>query len=1424
MDTPFQQTPCSPESFDIVDERGRRLRVLPASDSDTVRDLAAAARIACLRDSNDPSQQYLLIDDRPVSARTRLSASGIRHGASLTTAPNDDPSPRSPVKRTLAAAQRLDAVWIAGPDAGGTFAIAPGDNVIGRSVHADIRCSDRSIELHQAILRCVDNTITVTQMAGTLPIMIDARPIVDGQEIACGAVIELGGSLLEIRHRVSVGGLRQRPDPMPNDPWRVAFVRRPRAVPDLPPLEIEVPGRSHSTTAPSLSVVGPLIGVGAAAIIALLMQQVMFLVFSAIGLVVAVATWIAGRAKHAKDHRGTQRGDREQTAHFIAALEAQRAMYRQFHHATVTHLDLSLRLADTASPKLWSVRSNHVDAFRVSIGRGTVAWKPNVSGVNGDTPAHIRNAIDCASELRDIDVAVTLGPGVVLGIAGPVALANSVARSLLVQLAVASGPADWACAAITARSPNDNEWRWVDWLGHRIISTSGSAVCTTNDLLEAVASDGEDNPRHLVIIVQDQRLLASRTHPLRRLIASHRSLAVVVLCGDEIPAVCTHSLIVGRDCRGKWDDNPHAAGFATPVHVCGLSLGAAERVACRLACLVDPERHVAEAHTVPAYVGLIALLHPQIGDDSEHFATRIAARWRSEDTTNDLRVAVGRAADGLVEIDLVDDGPHGLIAGTTGSGKSELLRTLVVGLAANYSPERVNFVLVDYKGGSTFDACTELPHVVGLVTDLDDGLAARAVRSLEAELRRRETLMRVAAATDLVEYRATRGPDIAALPSLVVVIDEFATLAKHNPDFIGALLGIAQRGRSLGVHLILATQRPHGVVTDDIRANTNLRISLRVQDVADSVDVIGDPQAAHLNRHARGRGVVRLGADEPFVFQAAHCLGAFAPRTTQRLQVEGVDATHEPAKQATEIATNSLTELSTLVRAIRIAAKHNGYAPPYRPWIPELPIRLHERDVAPTDIGIIDDPDRQRRMPLSWAPEHGNVLLVGAVGYGTTSALRAIIDSLLARDHLTDGDDRAAPTHVYLIDATGDRHWDALQRAAQCAGVIRATDTERLGRLCSRLFTELNRRKSLPGDDRPQATIVVCIDGFGSLRTSLMNDDNYEWLQQLEAVVAEGQAVGMCVALTATHASALAMATLSHIAHRWVFHLADPAEASVLGVSARLVPAAIPGRLVLAREGLEAQIVDRMVEPPQTSSRALPEPIQRLPHTLSRHELPSGQQRSIDTVVPYGILFESLQPAAVELSPGDHFMVLGPSRSGRSEALLTLAAGWRAAHPDGWIGSLSPRRRAPEPSTPGFDSVGALLDAWPRDRACLIVADDAELIDDPRGDLAALIDKRGDGFTVIAAARPDSIRSMYGHWTQSVRRSRLGLVMVSASDLDADLLHASIPRRLPIASRPGLAWAVAHSDVQLVQVARCTHDPMFNLTNTTVSDDFCTIS
>ena len=340
--------------------------------------------------------------------------------------------------------------------------------------------------------------------------------------------------------------------------------------------------------------------------------------------------------------------------------------------------------------------------------------------------------------------------------------------------------------------------------------------------------------------------------------------------------------------------------------------------------------------------------------------------------------------------------------------------------------------------------------------------------------------------------------------------------------------------------------------------------------------------------------------------------------------------------------------------------------------------------------------------------------------------------------------------------------------------------------------------------------LVVLIDGLAALRTELNQAEQWQQLDQLERIVAEGLNAGIRVAISVERPGAVPSAMLGQIARRWVFHLADPFDAGVLGLSAAVVPPPVAGRLFDTVEAAEAQVVavrhTAAHDAHDAHERGEPrrghrwDRLGELPAEIDVAALPDSVAEGGAVLAPIGVAFDDLRPTVLPIAAGEHVLVIGPARSGRTTALDTIAERWSSAHPDGWVGSVARRRSSARPGVCHPDTA-ALVAAVPNDRPVLAVIDDAELVDDPTGVLAALITDRRDHVTVVAAGRGDSLRSNYGHWSAAVRRSRLGLVMAAANELDGDLLGATLPRRLPIPARPGLAWLIADGDRRLMQVA-----------------------
>ena len=395
-------------------------------------------------------------------------------------------------------------------------------------------------------------------------------------------------------------------------------------------------------------------------------------------------------------------------------------------------------------------------------------------------------------------------------------------------------------------------------------------------------------------------------------------------------------------------------------------------------------------------------------------------------------------------------GPHGLIAGTTGSGKSELLLTLLSGLALSNHPHQVNFVLVDYKGGTAMSVLADLPHTVGVVTDLDGKQTRRALVALRSELSRREEILARHQVADVDKYHELGISE--PFPYLFIVIDEFAELKERFKNDLGEILNefvsIAQKGRALGVHLILAMQRPEGVVNESIRANMRFKVCLRVERAEDSRNVLGRPDAYLLPSQPPGRAYFQVGNDEQFdLFQVARVAGFYReegalvaedPVLIQEVAPDGrrikLFEVEAASPKTSEPQGRVQTEAQILVEKAVQAAEELGIERLKSPWPPPLPKELSLEKLFelsghqsfggtnwPTDpsreskvpIGLLDEPALQRQSPLLVDfQEDGNILVIGAPGSGRTITLMTLV-AAYAESHPPD------LIHFHLIDFGG---------------------------------------------------------------------------------------------------------------------------------------------------------------------------------------------------------------------------------------------------------------------------------------------------------------------------------------------------------------------------------------------------------------------
>ncbi len=1115
-------------SLEIEDPAGRRVTVAPASCDDPLGALGDALGL-------DP-RLPIRVDGRAVSRHEPLSSAGVRRGSTVGVE-------RGPTIGTVAPV--VVVVGEGGPGAGTVTPLVAGRHVIGRSPAVAVPLGDATLEPHHALLDvAADGSVELLQVSGRVPCRVAGQPVAGRTPVADGAVVVLGASRVRIARAVPGDAVAPATGAAalattPGDPWRRTLRRTPRRLPVWDPEPIRTPEPGGRRAGPGLAgIVAGLCSTLVTGVIAVVARAPMFLMFAGASLLTSIGLWAVGSVGAARDGRRWRTRRDHDVARFATDVERQREARWRHHLATTPAVAEAAAAAGAFRGDVWCRRRDHDDVFRVSLGWGPVDWAVMLEGGAPPGP-ELAATVTAAGHFEDAPVAFDVGPGAAVAISG--SDAASLARAVLVQVATWVGPADLLVVVI-ADAPAD--WEWCRWLPHSAGHDGPAVVAAddTDDMAAALARAADAADRHVIVVTDRADLLAVRTGALRRFLASPIAPAVSLSSGRgrqrrRCAAASSRSARSGWPAGGRMRPPTPTRRRSTPPASAPRSR---RRWPRSLAGLSDPEDGDGES-ALPAAVALGAL-NARFGTGPLDDAIAVAAAWRSAGPDPAPVAILGAAADGVVEVDLARDGPHALIAGTTGAGKSELLRTFVASLAARCSPDHVSFVLVDYKGGATFDACAELPHTVGVVTDLDDRLAERALVSLEAELRRRERLLRSVGAVDLTDWRTVR--DGRPLPRLVVVVDEFATLVAEVPGFVDALVGVAQRGRSLGVHLVLATQRPRGVVSDDIRANTNLRIALRLHDVADARDVVGHDAAAAFPRRVPGRTMLRLGPGEHVVFQAAHSSGPARRTDDPELRVVGDAPTVVDGDPADE------TELTVLVRSIRNAAALCDVALPHQPWLPALPDVVDLGDLPAGAVGLIDDPGEQRRASLAWTPADGNLLIVGAVGSGTTTTLRSVLVAACAAA-------TPAALHVAVIDARGDARLDDLAALDHCAGVVRPHERERLSRLLRRLSAELDTRRAVATSGRP--AVVLAIDGLPALRTELDDPLDHADADALARLIAEGPAVGIVVVLTAERPGAVPGAVLAACPVRWVMQLDDPMEGAVVGVPARPRAGADPG-------------------------------------------------------------------------------------------------------------------------------------------------------------------------------------------------------------------------------------------------------------------------
>ncbi|GLZ40601.1 FtsK/SpoIIIE domain-containing protein [Actinokineospora sp. NBRC 105648] len=1293
------------------------------------------------------------VDGAVADRSTTMGDSAVRDGCLLD---------YSGLSRAPAASRRGPLLRVlSGADTGQVLPLERGRAVVvGRGPGVDLDLADTDVSRMHASVRWLGDRTEVVDLGSVnktrishagrfadVPFLDKHRPV----DLPPGERFQVGG----VRLAVEVSG-----DPAvtrPDGQGRLMLNRAPRHRVPAPTGSIALPSTPSALEPMRVPILLPaLAALVPGVVLALVFGHMIYLLFAILSPLTALGMWWQGKRTE-RTRKVRVEGE------YAEKVGAARRLALAHTDDEDAHLRGEwpeprglLRAAMDRTSALWQRLPADDDWLRIRL--GTASRPPSVP-MTGPIPVKDWPALS----LVDAPHGVDLGSAGALGIAGAPGEIAGVLDWVLLQTAVLHGP-DLRIAVI---APNAPGLAWARWLPHvRRADGSVRAAWTDDTVAPLVAEltaaitrnqDGRTavRPHTLVVLVGTARLGARSE--VAALLRDGAAAGLRFVCVDSgvagLPAQCTAVLSVGAPAR-LWVSGRDEVTLA-PDRVDPVS---AEDAARSLA----PLRLVGSG----ADAGFPDVV--RLGDLMPDTTPAVlAARWAT--AADETSVPVGVDPAGPVSIDISDGdrahGPHGVVVGRPGSGKSEFLITLLTSLAVANPPSRLNFLFVDYKGGATFRDLRRLPHVVGEVTNLS-GSPTRVLTSLRTELDRREVLFDRAGVGNFTDYGLAAEADttLPPLARLVIVIDEFAELNARVPKVVEELVSVTRKGRSVGVHLILATQVA-GDVGGSMIANMRMRVCLRVFSTSDSSKILnGRDDAALMPAGQAGRAFV-LREDELREVQPAWSAAPAGDATALPARAVPLhwDDTALPARGKSE--SNALhTDLHDLLDRIAVAAEQTGLVPPHRPWVDPLPRVLTLDELMPVPDGMLlgcrDEPLHQRQDQFSLPLGTGNLLVIGGAGTGRSTALRGIAAGLVA----------AGPVAIYAVD--GARGLADLAGLPQCGAVIPADETWRIDRLFDRLEATTRERLDLLSESGfaslaewravdpvlAPVHIVVFVDDADTL-----HPDRSGRFDRLTALSVGAQRAGITFCLS-TRDTTFSRPYLRPFAHQLCLRVADGSRVGVIelprGVDVTALPA--PGRAVWCADGTEVQFpvltgdltgpaqrqaflahVERAVVGPD--ARPAPFRVDGLPKKTTLAEvLRAPGKAPAGFPVLFGLSGDEVGQHWVDAAEaGGVITVAGPPKSGRSTAVSTMAVSLartgvkvvlvrdRACPEHGWAAAdgvdiVSPDRLA--------DLVGSGIGA--------VVVDDADRVVIPDEVVARL--GGADGPLLIGSAQLDRLPALFG--------------------------------------------------------------------------------
>lgn len=1069
-------------------------------------------------------------------------------------------------------------------------------------------------------------------------------------------------------------------------------------------------------------------------------------IYLALGvMVVAAAAMIVGQAmRRSSERKQRLKGERRDYLRYLGQIrrKVRGAVVDQQRALAWRHPEPAALWSMVGTTRLWERRPRDEDfgEVRVAVGEQKLGLKltpTSTSPVEDLEPlaAHaLRSFIRAYATVPEQPIAIYLRAWARVLFRGDEDRIRTVARAVLAQLATFHSPDDlWIALCVSDERRAD--WEWTKWLPHALhpheTDGAGPARMTFSafgELMDSLGAEFEERPQF------DPDAVPGREEPFTVIVVDgvtvptghrlegpgFRNTVVLDLSGALTwrPGRVTLRFDVTQDTFGlvrtDRDRKEQTTVLGRPD---GLGVVGATALARRIA----PYRMglgtgADAAEPLSTNVELTNLLG--IPDLHRHEPARL---WQQHTGAARLRVPIAVGVDGQpVELDIKESaqggtGPHGMLIGATGSGKSELLRTLVLSLALTNSSETLNFVLVDFKGGATFLGLDELPHTSAVITNLagEAALVSRMQDALHGELMRRQELLRAAGNyTSALDYEKARasGVPLQPLPSLFVVVDEFSELLAAHREFMDLFVMIGRLGRSLGVHLLLASQRLDEGRMHALESHLSYRVGLRTFSAMESRGVLGVPDAYQLPP-APGSGFLKSGVEELTRFRAAYVSGPYEKRGGGAHQVRVASQTvpwttsYVVPRQLTAPAPDpdaETEETGDTLLSVAVERLRDAGPPAHQVWLPplDLPATLDQvlppltpdpelgltavgwagRGKLTIPIGIVDRPFDQLRdlLTVDLSGAGGHIAVAGGPQSGKSTMVRTLLASL-ALTH--------TPREVqfYCLDFGGGT-LAGLAGLPHMSGVAARLDTERVSRTVAEVTSLLAarerffldegidsmatfRRRRAAGEfpDEQHGDVFLVIDGWSTVR-----QDFDRYIQTFGAIAARGLNYGIHLIVTTARWVELTSAIRDQAATHLELRMGDPMDSEIDMRRAKTVPR-MPGRgltrdtklhylTALPRiDGVESaeDLTDGVAELVAAVRESWPGPaapaVRMLPASLPIAELPASDAPSGGFRMPIGLEEQELSTVWHDFTETPHLIVVGDTESGKTN-LLRVAA------------------------------------------------------------------------------------------------------------------------------------------------------------------------